>query len=137
LDGLEAPSNLDVGGRPPPIFTQGTGVTTESSKTFGDRVDRACDGGHAMVIQGEAGIGKSALLADAGRLATAAGVRVLTTGGVESETQVAFSGLYQLVCPSRGEAANVPDRQRTAVLAAFARHCPRTAADQYPWPWSS
>jgi DNA-binding CsgD family transcriptional regulator len=88
---------------------------------LGDRVGRVRDDGGAVVVRGEAGIGKSALLVEVGRLAAAAGVRVLTTAGVQSETEVAFSGLYQLVRPILGNVENLPAPQRTAVLAAFGR----------------
>ena len=97
-------------------------VGRETELAFlGDRVGRVRDGGGAVVVRGEAGIGKSALLAAAGRSATAAGLRVLSTAGVESETRVAFSGLYQLLRPVLGEVESLPGPQRGAVLAAFGR----------------
>jgi DNA-binding CsgD family transcriptional regulator len=88
---------------------------------LGDGVGRVRDRGGAVVVRGEAGIGKSALLVEAGRLATAAGLRVLMTAGVESETKVAFSGLYQLLRPILGKVDTLPATQRTAVLAALGR----------------
>jgi DNA-binding CsgD family transcriptional regulator len=86
-----------------------------------ERIDSIRDAGGAIVVRGEAGIGKSALLREAGRLATAAGLRVLTTAGVESETQVAFSGLDQLMRPVLGEVGILPGPQRRALLAAIGR----------------
>src|SRR5262245_228495 len=50
-----------------------------------------------LVIRGEPGIGKSALLEYAA--AHASRMRVLTTGGVEAEADLAFAGLYGLVRP--------------------------------------
>lgn len=44
-------------------------------------VERVRDKGGAMVVRGEAGIGKSALLMDASRAASAAGVRVRSAAG--------------------------------------------------------
>ncbi|GAA4255869.1 LuxR family transcriptional regulator [Dactylosporangium darangshiense] len=86
-----------------------------------ERVGGIRDGGGAVVVRGEAGIGKSALLAEAGRLAAAAGVRGLRTTAAESEHQVTFSGLYQLISPVLDQADGLPAPQRDAVLAAFGR----------------
>lgn len=88
---------------------------------LGDRVDHVRDGGGAVVVRGAAGIGKSALLSEAGRLATDAGLRVLATAGVQSETHVPFAGLYQLLRPVLGDVEHLPGPQREAVLAAFGR----------------
>lgn len=46
----------------------------------------------ALMVRGEAGIGKSALLAVASRRAEAAGMQVLRTTGVQSEAQLPFAG---------------------------------------------
>src|SRR5215470_16472066 len=71
-------------------------------------IGRVRDGGGAVVVRGEAGIGKSALLMAAGRRATSTGVRVLTAAGVESETELAFSGLQQLIHPILQSVENLP-----------------------------
>jgi predicted ATPase len=75
--------------------------------------------GAAIVVRGEAGIGKSALLAQVRRVAAAEGMRILTATGVESEAQLPFAGLHQLLRPilSLREELAVP--QRDAVGAAF------------------
>src|SRR5690606_5792331 len=52
-----------------------------------------------LVVRGEAGIGKTALLEDARSTAVASGFRVESAAGVESETQFAFAGLHQLCAP--------------------------------------
>lgn len=77
--------------------------------------------GGAVVVRGEAGIGKSALLAAASRLAAAGGLRVLRTAGVESETHVAFAGLQQLLRPVVGQVEMLPGPQRGAVSVALGR----------------
>jgi predicted ATPase len=82
-------------------------------------VERVRDQGGALIVRGEAGIGKSALLMDASRAAARAGVRVLSTAGVESEAHLAFAGLHQLLHPLLDRVEELPDRQRDAVLAAF------------------
>ena len=65
-----------------------------------DRVlDRLCERGGTLIVRGEAGIGKSALLARARERAGSLGARTLTTVGVESEAELAFAGLHQLLRP--------------------------------------
>src|SRR4029453_18949036 len=57
---------------------------------------RAARGG-VLVLRGRAGAGKSALLDDA--VAAAGGVRVLRATGVESEFELPFAALHQLLRP--------------------------------------
>jgi hypothetical protein len=75
--------------------------------------------GQAVVIVGDPGIGKSALLAAAGEAACAAGFRVLTAGGIESEAQLPFAGLHQLLKPVLDTAQQLPPSYRDALLSAF------------------
>lgn len=84
-------------------------------------VERVRDGGGAVVVRGEAGIGKSALLAEVSRLAAGGGWRVLRTAGVESEAEVAFAGLYPLLRPFLGQVEQLPSPQRGALLTALGR----------------
>jgi DNA-binding CsgD family transcriptional regulator len=88
---------------------------------LGGLVDRVGESGGSVVIRGEAGIGKSALLSAAAQRAAARPVRVLTTTGVQSEAQVPFAGLYQLLRPVLDQVDRLPKPQRGAVLAAFGR----------------
>lgn len=53
--------------------------------------------GQAVLLLGDPGIGKSALLAAAGDAARDAGWQVLTAAGVESEAPLPFAGLHQVV----------------------------------------
>jgi DNA-binding CsgD family transcriptional regulator len=82
-------------------------------------VDRLGEGGGAIVVRGEAGIGKSALLQRVRRRASAQGVQPLTAVGVESEAEFAFAGLHQLLRPVIGALAQLPDSQRQALEAAL------------------
>ena len=82
-------------------------------------VDAVGDGGSAMVVCGEPGIGKSALLAMANRRATDRGMQVLTAIGVQSEAHLPFAGLHQLLRPIIAGAEGLPVRQRVALLTAF------------------
>src|SRR5260370_7989740 len=82
-------------------------------------VDRLRDGGAAVVVRGEAGIGKAALLQRVRRRAEAKGVRSLITVGVESEAEFAFAGLHQLLRPVIGALAQLPGSQRQTLEAAL------------------
>ncbi len=72
-----------------------------------------------LVVRGEAGIGKTALVEHAGDIAARSGFRVQPAVGAESETQFAFAGLHQLCAPLLDRAAALPDPQRAALHVAF------------------
>jgi hypothetical protein len=75
-------------------------------------LDAARDGrGGALVIRGEAGIGKTALLNAA--IEHAEGMRVLRALGVESEVDIAFSGLHELLRPALSSIDAIPDRRQS------------------------
>jgi DNA-binding CsgD family transcriptional regulator len=70
-----------------------------------------------LVVRGEAGVGKSALL---GHLAgSAEGCRIARAAGVESEMELAFAGLHQLCAPMLSRARHLPDPQRNALRTAL------------------
>ena len=72
-----------------------------------------------VVLRGEAGAGKSALL---GYLSErAAGWRVTRTVGVESELELAYSGLHQLCAPLLDRLERLPVPQRDALATVFGR----------------
>jgi DNA-binding CsgD family transcriptional regulator len=71
----------------------------------------------ALVLRGEAGVGKTALLNYLVQQAT--GCQVIRAAGVQSEMELAFSGLYQLCAPSLDRADRLPTPQRDALLTAF------------------
>ena len=71
-----------------------------------------------LVITGEPGIGKTALLAEARNLA--AGMRVLSVRGVESEQGLAFGALHQLCAPLLGLLPELPRPQAEALGVALA-----------------
>src|SRR3954451_5672249 len=70
-----------------------------------------------LVLRGEAGIGKSALLEHLSEVAD--GTRVLRATGVESEMELAFAGLHALCAPMLGRVAELPSPQRDALNTAF------------------
>src|SRR5919109_376432 len=72
----------------------------------------------ALVVRGEAGIGKTALLNAA--VERAEGMRVFRALGVESEVDIAFSGLHELLRPVLSSVDALPDSQSAALRAALA-----------------
>uniref|UniRef100_A0AAU3H5N2 AAA family ATPase n=1 Tax=Streptomyces sp. NBC_01401 TaxID=2903854 RepID=A0AAU3H5N2_9ACTN len=81
-------------------------------------IDAARTGrGGALVLRGEAGIGKSRLLEHAE--GAASGFRVLRAGGSPLEAELPFAALHQLCLPVLGHLAELPDEHRQALLIAF------------------
>ena len=70
-----------------------------------------------LVLRGEAGIGKSALLGEA--LGGASDMRVLRAAGIETEAELAFAGLHQLVRPVQSLLSELPPLQAAALRAAL------------------
>nr|CAI78161.1 putative transcriptional regulator [Streptomyces ambofaciens ATCC 23877]CAJ89218.1 putative transcriptional regulator [Streptomyces ambofaciens ATCC 23877] len=86
------------------------------------RLSRAVDSVSAdpvLMLVGDMGTGKSALLEHAVHRAEAGGARVLRAQGSESESSLAFSALHQLLRPVAAEVDALPDRQRAALQDAF------------------
>src|SRR5258708_33809760 len=67
--------------------------------------------GGALIVRGEAGIGKSALLRRARARVRARGGRVLSTVGVELEAELALAGLHQLLHPIIGLTGRLSEAQ--------------------------
>jgi len=84
-----------------------------------DLVERIGTQGGAVVVIGEAGIGKSSLLRAAAEHGRKAGLTVLATTGIEAEAQLPFAGLHQLLRPVLGSADRLAATQRQALAAAF------------------
>ena len=76
-------------------------------------------GGGALAILGDAGIGKSALLADLAGYARARGLCVLPAAGKEWESSLAFSGLRQLLRPLFAELLALPGRDAERLRASL------------------
>jgi DNA-binding CsgD family transcriptional regulator len=73
--------------------------------------------GAALVVHGEPGVGKTALLdwtVEEGQQ-----LRVLQTVGVEGEMELPFAALQQLCSPILDQAEGLPDPQRVALSVAF------------------
>jgi DNA-binding CsgD family transcriptional regulator len=85
-------------------------------------IDRLLDAARAgtsgaLVLRGEAGIGKTALLGYAA--AAAGGFQVVRGTGIESEAELPFAGLHLLLRPALDRAGALPVPQRRAVEGAF------------------
>jgi DNA-binding CsgD family transcriptional regulator len=86
------------------------------------RVGELLDGARSLrsavlVISGEPGVGKSALLEEARDLAD--GMTILSGGGVESETHLPFAALHQIVRPVLHCVESLPQTQADALRGAL------------------
>src|SRR4051794_40227390 len=70
-----------------------------------------------LVVRGEAGVGKTALLHHCARQAS--GFRVAQVAGVESEIELPFAGLHQLCAPLLDRLDALPEPQQDALRVAL------------------
>jgi predicted ATPase len=70
-----------------------------------------------LVVRGEPGIGKTALLENT--IAAATGLRIARAAGVESEMELPYAALQQLCSPMLGSLERLPGPQRDALGVAF------------------
>ena len=104
------------------MSSPGSGLALLGRRSECDTLDRLLGAarsgqGGALVLRGEAGIGKTALLEYlAGQ---AWGCRIARTAGVESERELAYSGLHQLCAPLLDRLGRLPGPQRSALGTAF------------------
>lgn len=88
--------------------------------TLRDLLSTAQAGGsQVLVLRGEAGVGKTALLRQAAE--TADGFRRIQVTGVESDMELAYAGLHQLCAPLLHHLDELPTPQREALDVAFGR----------------
>jgi predicted ATPase len=73
--------------------------------------------GSALVLRGEPGVGKTALLECA--IESASGFRIARAGGVESEMELAYAALHQVCAPTLDRLERLPGPQRDALGVAF------------------
>ena len=92
-------------------------------------VAAAARGGGALLVLGEPGVGKTALLDAAAAIGGPAGPRVLRAAGVQFEAALPFSGLHQLTLPLHEELSGLPPAHRDALNAALG-FGPGTAPDR-------
>ena len=73
--------------------------------------------GAVLVVYGDPGVGKTALLEHA--VEAGPDFQVVRAGGVEGEMELAFAALQQLCAPILGLSERLPDPQREALSVAF------------------
>src|SRR3954463_8164344 len=93
------------------------GRTSERERL--DRLIAGARGGESavLVIRGEPGVGKTALLRHAA--AQAEGFRIAQITGVESEMELAYAALHQLCAPMLDRLAGLPAPQQLALNVAL------------------
>ena len=94
----------------------GRGADLEYIAAF---VDQAAVSGGALLLSGEAGVGKTVLLDAAAAHAETAGSRVLRAAGTEFESAVSFAGLNQLLHPVLDQAKGLSAAYRRALAVAL------------------
>jgi hypothetical protein len=95
------------------------GRDTELARIERLLVDARRERSGALVVRGEAGIGKSALLHHAVSVAELGGIRVVRGLGVESDSELAYAGLHQLLFPYLDRLEALPGPQAAALRGAF------------------
>jgi hypothetical protein len=88
--------------------------------------DARTGGGGVLLVHGDPGIGKTALLEHA--RAVAGGMTVLTARGVESESEIPFAGMWDLLSPVLELRDRLPPAQATALGQALALEATGTPA---------
>ncbi len=82
-------------------------------EALGGLLARAADGySGALVLRGEPGIGKTALLDETLAAALAAGMQTARLTGVEPETQLGYAGLHRFLLPFADRLERLPVPQR-------------------------
>lgn len=82
-------------------------------------IDQTRTDGGALLVFGEPGVGKSALLEAAMKTAMSGGTRVLSAQGVEFEAEVPFAGVNQVLLPLFGGISELSDDHQEALNVAL------------------
>lgn len=90
--------------------------------------------GGALVLRGEAGIGKTALLDYATSRASKTAAQVVSTCGIEREADLPFAGLSDLVAPILDRLPELPASQAAALRGALALGPPAPGGVSRPSP---
>ncbi|MFI0241364.1 AAA family ATPase [Streptomyces sp. NPDC016845] len=81
----------------------------------------ADSGGRSLVLRGDTGVGKSALLGHVADLAAAHTYRVVRAAGVEAESELPFAGLHQFLYPLLSSIDRLDDVHRRVFDVVFGR----------------
>src|SRR5262245_23732658 len=96
--------------------------------TLDGLVRHARTSGSALLVKGEPGVGKSALLTAARHRAERQGMQVWAASGTRSEAGVPFAGLHQIIRPLLDRAHGAAHQRGEELIASFGRE-PSTACD--------
>ncbi|HEY2201832.1 MAG TPA: AAA family ATPase, partial [Solirubrobacteraceae bacterium] len=104
------------------MVTQGPAEVLHDRREEREALGRLLEGvrggqSRVLVVSGDPGVGKTALLQSA--ISSAAGFRVLRAVGVESEMELAFAALQQLCAPMLDRLDRLPGPQQDALGVAF------------------
>ncbi|HEY6495861.1 MAG TPA: AAA family ATPase, partial [Trebonia sp.] len=113
--------NASQAGVSAPVVTVGGGLHGRGAECLAlDRLitDVRTGRGRALVLRGEAGAGKTALLDYLAGRAVDAGCLMARATGAQPETELAFSGLNRLCAPLLDHAGRLPEPQRVALRRA-------------------
>jgi DNA-binding CsgD family transcriptional regulator len=88
-------------------------------EVIGTFLDSAAVDGGALLFSGEPGVGKTALLEAAAAEASARGIQILRTAGIEFEAGVSFSGLNQCFLPLIKDLGVLSEEQQGALSVAL------------------
>lgn len=102
------------------------GRAAECAHIDGLLADARAGRSSALLIRGEAGIGKSALIAHA--RAQASDMTVLAVSGNEFDGEVSYAGLFDLLRPALDAIEHLPGPQRDALQSAFAMGSPSSGS---------
>jgi DNA-binding CsgD family transcriptional regulator len=124
---------VSVPGRRRPSGLRGPAGELRGRRRECDVLDRLLDAvrageSWALVVRGEPGVGKTALLDYL--VEHASGCRLARAAGVESEMELAFAGLHQLCGPMLGRLPRLAAPQRAALRSAFGLG-PGSAPDRF------
>ena len=130
----DAGTDVPLAGLPHPMFHGGRCPTRRVVKSIdvvlvgrlterealGGLLARAAEGySGALVLRGEPGVGKTALLDETLAAAVAAGMQTARLTGVEPETQLGYAGLHRFLLPFAGQLERLPVPQRDALRSTF------------------
>src|SRR5579872_246498 len=102
------------------------------SRTVDALLDDARDGrSGVLIVAGEPGIGKSALLEYAHDLAVKHGMRILKARGIRSEARIPFAGLLELLRPALACLPAIPAPQARALQSALALRPAKAGAERF------
>ena len=82
-------------------------------------VGEAGENGRALLLTGEAGVGKTALLNEVAAGARRGGTRVLRASGAEFEAALSFAGLGQLLAPGLGQLTELDEIDQRALRVSL------------------